>query len=154
MRASFPVQALASLFAAAAIGTLSPACSLGVEAPPPEEEEIFLLPPLLELETPRADLVYSVADDILPNEPGVQLKLRVRVNDVENGVWLEDVSLGTDTPEKLVRVPVHEDWRGTRYAEIAFTVFPGDDVSDVTLVARAGEGLGSLEQRILVGPTR
>lgn len=151
MRASFPVQALASLFAAAAIGTLSPACSLGVE-PSPLEEDTLELPPLLELETPRADLVYSAADDEDPNVPGVQLHLRVRVNDLENGVWLEDVALGT--AGSVQRTSVHEDWRGWRCAQLPITVFPEDEPTTVVLVARAGDGLQELEQRIVVGPGR
>lgn len=155
MRASFPVRTLASLFAAAAIGTLSPGCSLGIESPLEEaEEELIPLPPLLEVETPRSDLVYSVADDERLDEPGIQLRLRVLVNDLAHGVWLEDIALGVDGEDKLVRVPVFEDWRGERRAEIAFTVFPDEELRDVTLMARAGEGLASLEQRILVGPRR
>lgn len=152
MRASFPAQALASLFAAAALGTLSPGCSLGVEAPLLEEDSAPLPPPLLELETPCADLVYSAADDEEPNVPGVQLHLRVRVNDVENGVWLEDVALGTEG--NVQRATVHEDWRGQRSAQLPITVLPGDEPTTVTLVARAGEGLEKLEQRIVVGPGR
>lgn len=156
MPASFALRTLASLFAAAAIGTLSPACSLGVEPSLDEEGEgsIIPLPPLLELETPRTDLVYGIADDELLEEPGIQLRLRVRVNDLAHGVWLEDVALGVDNEHKLVRVPVREDWQGQRRAELSFTVFPDEDIRDVTLLARAGTDLATLEQRIRVAPLR
>lgn len=159
MRASSrPVQALASLFAAAALGTFAPACSLGVE-PTPLDDESPLLPPLLEFESPRPDLVYSAADDQRPDVPGVQLLLRVRVNDLENGVWLEDIALGAlssagGNDDELTTAPIHEDWRGLRCAEIPIVLFPGDEPRRLTLVASAGAGLGQVQQDLVIGAAR
>lgn len=153
MRAYLPEKALAALFAAAALGTFSPGCSLGLEAPALQEEGTAP-PPLLEFETPLAELVYGAADDERPDLPGLDLVVRVRVNDLENGIWLDDLSLGArvkGAAEPLSSAPVHEDWRGFRCAEIPIVVFPGEEPQRVTLVASAGEGLGSVEQDIVIG---
>lgn len=152
MRASLPFQALASVFAAAALGTFAPGCSLGVD-PLLESEELVELPPLLEFETPRADLVYSAIDDERPDVPGLNLLVRVRVNDLENGVWLEDIALGAPNVEggALQRAAIHEDWRGVRCAEIPLALVPGEQTRRVKLIASAGDGLGEFEQEIVVG---
>jgi hypothetical protein len=150
------IRSLALLAATALAAGVTPACSLEMDPLPELEEEIVEPPPpLLEFETPYADLIYTDADDETPDMAGVQLTVRVLVRDTERDLWLEDIGLGVHDEDgnemPLQWTPVHEDWRGRRCAEMAVSFFPqGKRGERYTLKADAGEGLAKIRQQIRV----
>src|SRR5688572_28619854 len=80
--------------------TLCAGCSVGLDAPPPPLAEVVEDPgPPLSIVAPdaQADTAYTIADDEAPALDGVQITLRVRVN--EGGVQrvvLEHLGLEQD----------------------------------------------------------
>lgn len=134
-------HSLGLLGAALLAGFVAQGCSL--EAAPPLLEEVLVeTPPLLEIEAPYAGLRYSEADDEQPGVPGIQLPVRVRVNDAANGVAVEDLEILCRESDMRERVAVEEDELGRRFAELPVVTFaPGAGAARFTVVARASSEL-------------
>lgn len=135
-------HSLGLLGAALLAGLAAQGCSLEAQPLLPEEAPLEVAPPLLEFEAPYAGLRYSEADDERPGEPGIQLPVRVRVNDLANGVAIEELEILCAESDARRFVSVDEDELGHRFAELpALTFEPGGTVARFTIVARAGRGL-------------
>lgn len=139
------------LFGAALLSFLSTqGCSL--EVPPLSSPEALVVepPPLFEIEAPVAGLRYTEADDEDREAAGVQLPVRVRVNDVENGLALMDLEVLCQEADARQWVEIEEDERGERYARLTALTFPAGGAERFTVIARAAYELPTARAAITV----
>ena len=138
-----PVHHSLGLLAAALLaGFFAQGCSLEFVPPALDEATLEVPLPLLEIAAPYGGLRYTLADDRRADEPGVQLPVRVRVRDVENGIALEDLEILCAESDMRERVSVEEDELGHRFASLpAATFHATKSGARFTLIARAGADL-------------
>lgn len=146
---------IAVLLAAMLVVSLGEGCSLEASLPELEEAPLEPLPPLLAFAHPYDGLRYTEADDEDPDAEGIQLPVRVAVNDAAHGVSLESVEIVCAEAELVGFAPVEEDELGARYAVLdAMTFMPGAEGARFTLVARAAPQLAAARVVVTVVASR
>lgn len=101
-----------ALAIAALLAGFSSGCSTQLD-PEVEVEPVFRPPPaLLTFLTPLHDQLLGDADDVAPDEPGLQIDIMVEVKDLENELSLADINLRRAGTEETWTLPVLENGSG------------------------------------------
>lgn len=126
---------LGAVFALSMIAPLTTGCSQDVQTS--ELSTPIAPPPLLSIHAPLAESRLSSADDVRVDIPGLQVDVRVLVEDVKNGVHLESVQL--ITPEgDVITAPVTTTRGGGReaiFTSVTLLTAPQGALNSLLIVA-------------------